>query len=219
MSIVKKVYAKIRCYYFKKKFKSIGKNSGFGDWGYGDTCQLVGLDKVEIGNGSWFGKQTELIVDVAGVVDKKSSHERLGLIVGNNFSSTSRCRITCAHKITIGNHVLLAPEVFITDHNHGMTPSSIDDYASQPLLVGSVVIEDNVWIGQRACILPGVTIGKFSIIGANSVVTKDIPPYSLAVGAPARVIKEWDKDRREWVPIEGEEGRRSQNKEYKPDYT
>ena len=104
---------------------------------------------------------------------------------------------------------LLAPEVFITDHNHGMTPSSIDDYASQPLLVGSVVIEDNVWIGQRACILPGVTIGKFSIIGANSVVTKDIPPYSLAVGAPARVIKEWDKDRREWVPIEGEEGRRS----------
>lgn len=54
---------------------------------------------------------------------------------------------------------------------------------------GPVVIEDNVWIGEHACIMPGTTIGKGSIVGANAVVTKDVPPYSLVGGVPAKLIK------------------------------
>ena len=53
---------------------------------------------------------------------------------------------------------------------------------------GCVVIEDNVWLGDNVCVLPGVTIGKGSVIGANSVVTHSIPPYSIAVGTPAKIV-------------------------------
>lgn len=55
---------------------------------------------------------------------------------------------------------------------------------------GPIIINDNVWIGEKATICPGVTIGKGSIIGANAVVTKSIPPYSVAVGCPAIIIKQ-----------------------------
>lgn len=59
-------------------------------------------------------------------------------------------------------------------------------------MIDDVTIEDGCWIGQRCCIMPGTNIGKHSIIGTNSVVTKNIPPYSIAVGSPAKVVKTWD---------------------------
>ena len=62
-------------------------------------------------------------------------------------------------------------------------------------------IEDNVWIGEGVCILPGVTIGSGSIVGAGSVVTKSLPPHTISVGNPAKPIKRYDFDRREWTPI------------------
>ena len=209
MSLLRKVYSKVKCYFFKKQFKAIGHKSGFGDWGYGDTCHLIGMKKCEIGDSSWFGRQCELIVNIKGADPIRNSSQITGhgLIIGNYVSCASRCRITCANEIIIGNHVLLAPDVFITDHNHGMKPSRHEDYASQPLEINKVHIKDNVWLGQRVVVLPGVTIGEFSIIGANSVVTHDIPPYSIAVGSPARVVKQWSKERKEWVPLEGSKKR------------
>jgi acetyltransferase-like isoleucine patch superfamily enzyme len=64
-----------------------------------------------------------------------------------------------------------------------------------------IVIKRGCWIGQNVVILPGVTIGELSIIGANSVVTRDVPARSIAVGAPARVIKSWDATARRWVAV------------------
>ncbi|MBL4677498.1 MAG: hypothetical protein JKY70_15040 [Mucilaginibacter sp.] len=61
-----------------------------------------------------------------------------------------------------------------------------------------VIIEDNVWIGETVSVLPGVTIGKGSIIGASAVVTKNIPPYSIAVGNPAKVIKTYNFESNSW---------------------
>lgn len=66
-------------------------------------------------------------------------------------------------------------------------------------MINEVVIEDGVWLGQRVCVLPGTHIGKNSIIGANSVVTHDIPAYTIAVGSPARIIKKWDYVNKKWV--------------------
>jgi acetyltransferase-like isoleucine patch superfamily enzyme len=82
--------------------------------------------------------------------------------------------------------------VFITDHYHGTTGA--DDLAIPPLerklfFKGPVVIEENVWIGEGVAIMPDVTIGKGSVIGANAVVTKSVPPLSVVAGAPAKVIR------------------------------
>ena len=79
--------------------------------------------------------------------------------------------------------------ILIEDHSHG-TADDIDTPVAKRRLhsKGPIIIEDNVWIGENACILENVRIGKCSIIGANAVVTHDIPPYSVAVGVPAKVV-------------------------------
>lgn len=112
--------------------------------------------------------------------------------IGNNVGINYDCHIACINKVSIGNNVLMASKIFITDHYHGAI-----DFVSVQLaprlrdLVshGEVVIEDNVWIGEGVVVMPGVRIGKNSIIGANSVVTKNLPSNCVAVGAPAKVIK------------------------------
>ena len=176
---------------FQRKFAQIDPTSGFGDIGFGDHCRLVGNKQMHIGKGSWFGRGSEVFVYNANA----------RLQVGDYTHVNARCRITCAGKIVIGNHVLIAPDVFITDHEHGMDPTLLEGYGNQKLTVRNVVIEDGVWLGQRVCVLSGVTIGAHSIIGANSVVTKNIPPYCIAVGAPARVIKCWNFEAAEWERV------------------
>lgn len=120
------------------------------------------------------------------------------LIIGTNFHATRNLTIQCAGRTTIGNDVLVASDVFIIDYNHGIDPSS-PSYLDNLLEVSEVVIEDGVWIGNNVIILPGVHIGKKAIIGAGSVVTKDIPSYSIAVGNPARVVKFYDSQKRRWI--------------------
>ncbi len=114
------------------------------------------------------------------------------IIFGNNVSMEYDCHIGCVNRIEIHENVLIASRVYISDHSHGAT--SYEDLSIPPnsrliYSKGAVVIQRDVWIGEGACILPGVTIGHNSIIGANSVVTRDIPPYSIAAGCPAKVIK------------------------------
>ena len=91
--------------------------------------------------------------------------------------------------VKIGKYVLMGSEVLINIKNHNHQNIKKPMFFQGLEADKKVIIEDNVWIGTRAIILPGVKIGKGSIIGAGSVVSRDIPSYSLAVGAPARVVK------------------------------
>ena len=114
------------------------------------------------------------------------------LTIGNNVLINYSCHIGVINEVTIGNDVLFGSRVLVTDHAHGVFSEEFANvpYLKRPLISkGPVHIEDNVWLGENACILSGVTIGEGSIIGANTVVTKSIPPYSVAVGCPAKVIK------------------------------
>jgi acetyltransferase-like isoleucine patch superfamily enzyme len=103
-------------------------------------------------------------------------------------------------KIIIGSNVMFGPEVNVQGGNHtttyiGRIMIDVHDKDKKPEDDLGVFIEDDVWIGCRAIILHGVTIGRGSIIGAGSVVTKSVPPYAIAVGNPARVIKfRWNTD-------------------------
>lgn len=114
------------------------------------------------------------------------------LVIGNNVAMNYNVHIGCINKVTIGNNVLFASNIFITDHQHGYVDyKDLDIVPAKRHLYskGPVIIEDNVWVGENVSIMPDVTIGKGSIVGANSVVTKSCPPNSIIAGVPAKILR------------------------------
>lgn len=129
------------------------------------------------------------------------------LFLGDNVKVNDYVHLACANHITIGDNVLIGSNVLITDHQHGNytgeyqdSPYTVPD--ERKLSLGVVVIEQNVWIGDMVSILPNVTIGSGSIIGANSVVTTNIPKNCIAVGIPCKVIKHFNDETQEWDRIQ-----------------
>lgn len=102
--------------------------------------------------------------------------------------------------VTIGNNVIFAQNIVASGLNHEYRDVNQPIHA-QKILVAPIVVEDDCWIAANSVITSGVTIGKHSVIAAGAVVTKDIPPYSVAVGNPARVIKKFDLDLNDWVRV------------------
>ena len=102
--------------------------------------------------------------------------------------------------VTIGNHVILAQNIVMSGLNHVYedvhTPIHL-----QPVTTKQITIEDDCWIGANAVITAGTTIGKHSVVAAGAVVTKDIPPFSIAVGNPARVIKHYNSETQSWEKV------------------
>jgi acetyltransferase-like isoleucine patch superfamily enzyme len=107
--------------------------------------------------------------------------------IGDDTVIGRHCMITAKNLIRIGNNVLMGAYVQVIDHNHGVAKDSI--IREQQAKIEQVIIGDDVWIGAGAKILSGITVGQGAIIGANAVVTSDIPPYAIVGGVPARVIK------------------------------
>lgn len=91
--------------------------------------------------------------------------------------------------VHIGNNVMMGPWVLVYTQNHRLDRTDIPMRQQGMSETRPVTIEDDVWIGARVILLPGVTVGKGSVIGAGAVVSRDIPPYSVAVGNPCRVVR------------------------------
>lgn len=129
------------------------------------------------------------------------------LFIGENFQMNDYCHITAVEKVIIGNNVLLASKIYISDSSHGSYAGNEFDSSpdtiphDRPLVTKPVIIEDNVWLGEFVSVLPGVTIGKGTIVGANSVVSKSLPPYVIAVGTPAKPIKQFNFTTNTWEKI------------------
>ncbi len=127
--------------------------------------------------------------------------------IGEKTEVSMNSRIASMGFVKIGDHVLMGPHVFIADYNHEYhdptIPIMYQGNSFTPKLDGSpnLVIDDGTWIGTNAVIVGNVRIGKHCVIGANSVVTKDIPDYSVAAGIPAKVIKRYDFEKKEWVRV------------------
>lgn len=133
----------------------------------------------------------------------QSADKKIIISIGGDVEINDFVHIAGIDAISIGNNVLIASRVFISDHNHGSytglnqsNPSSI--VKQRPLSSNKVCIDDNVWIGEGCAILPGVHIGKNSIIGSNSVVTCDVPENSIAAGIPAKIIKSFNSSTNTW---------------------
>jgi lipopolysaccharide O-acetyltransferase len=130
--------------------------------------------------------------------------KELCLVIGDHVQLNDAVHIGAIERVEIGDHTLIASRVFISDHNHGIYDvRNVDSIPgvppiNRPLISSPVKIGCNVWIGEQVCILPGITIGDGAIIGAGSVVTKDVPERSIVAGNPAKVIRVFDESIGEW---------------------
>ena len=161
--------------------------------------RIRGKSLITVGNGFTTGFNCR--IDAYTELNKKKV-----INIGNNVQINDYVHIGAVESVEIGDNVLVASKVFITDHNHGNysgenqdSPYSIPQ--KRPIYSKKVVIEKNVWLGEFVSVLPGVTIGEGSIIGTMSVVNKDIPPFSIAVGSPARVIKKYNFEQNQWIKV------------------
>lgn len=116
------------------------------------------------------------------------------IVIGNNVSINMDAEISAINSIVIEDGVQMASNVLIVDHYHGKIDKSDVWGGGEPgkrnlYSKGPVRIEKNVWIGYGVAVLPNVTIGRGAIIGANSVITKSIAPYSVVAGVPGKIIK------------------------------
>jgi lipopolysaccharide O-acetyltransferase len=131
----------------------------------------------------------------------------ISLFIGENVQLNDSVHIGAVESVVIGDGTLLASRVFISDHNHGNY--QISDPCSSPGILPSkrplsskpICIGSNVWLGEQVCVLPGVTIGNGAIIGANSVVTRNIPSNSIAAGNPAKVLRVYDAQSHSWKRV------------------
>jgi len=151
--------------------------------------------ELDIGEG--FSSGPGLIIDVIG--------KNARIKIGRNVMAYHNLHIGAIDSVVIGDRVLIASGVYISDHYHGnysgdYQSSPLEPPIDRPLTSRPVKIGDDVWIGERVSIMPGVSIGNGVVIGAGAIVTKDLPDYVIAVGAPAMVIKRYDFNKKVWTP-------------------
>ncbi|WP_169924009.1 acyltransferase [Sulfurifustis variabilis] len=167
-----------------------------------DTDRVWIGDDVSIGPGSLIVPQT--IYPTPVMRDPAREHEVQTfdprIAIGHRVTATGGLTIAAMQEVVIEDDVMLASNVMICDGLHGYAHAN-EPYKYQPMFrIAPVRIGRGSWLGQNVVVLPGVTIGELAIIGANSVVSHDVPARAIAVGQPARVIKRWDAATQRWVP-------------------
>jgi lipopolysaccharide O-acetyltransferase len=166
------------------------------------SALLRGANHIRIGDNFYAGRMLWLEAIVEHGTRKYSPQ----IVIKNNVAVNDFVHIAATNYVEIGNGVLIASRVFISDHSHGLYVDDSSEMAIPPNLRGvssndSVIIEDNVWIGDSVAVLPRSRIGTACVIGANSVVNGVIPPFSVAVGCPARVIRKYDLENKCWIQL------------------
>ena len=128
------------------------------------------------------------------------------LIIGNNVQINDYVHLACGQSLIIEDDVLIASKVYISDINHGNYSGENHSFPEEKaknrkIFSKPVKICENVWIGENAIILPGIEIGKNSIIGAGSVVTKNVPENCIMAGNPAKIIKKYNFGNKKWEKV------------------
>lgn len=176
----------------RDKLFSLTARGSFGHFGRRSVIQLpvrlsgearisVG-DDVFVGAGSW--------LQVLG----DSNDDGIAIEIGSGTSIAGSCVFSAASRIRLGRSVLLARNVYIADHMHAYEDVGVPVLDQGVTRIAPVEIGDGAWLGQNVVIAPGVRVGRGAVVGANSVVRDDVPDFAVAVGAPARVVRQLDAD-------------------------
>ena len=192
INIFCKVYRKIHQFFYwifyKNSFHFLSKSVSFNS-----TFRIDGSDGISINEGTFF--QSGIWLYCCGIENIKAH-----LSIGRSCVFGYNNHIACVKSVKIGNFVLTANNVYISDNIHQYEDIKKPILHQPVKFKKAVKIGDGSWIGENVSII-GASVGRNSVIGANSVVTNDIPDFSVAVGVPAKVIKRFDTVLQEWVRV------------------
>jgi abequosyltransferase len=176
--------------------------AGFGEGvsiHYSCDIRRSAASRMQIGNSVYIAQDTWLNIPEPGV-DAPSA-----MIIENGCKIGRRCMISAKNSVRVSENVLFGPSVLITDHSHEFSNLEQPIHAQGLTAGGTVVIERNCWLGHGAAIIctsGQLVVGRNSVVGANAVVTRSIPPFSVVSGNPARVIRRYDPEAGVWVKAE-----------------
>ena len=193
LELIQKLKDKINKGYFlifyKSSFKAFGKHSAISF-----PFQVDGARFVSIGKKAYIHKNAWLLA-------LQNDSISPNLIIQDNTYIGRSVHIVCINSVTVCNDVLISDKVYISDNLHEYRDIKIPIKNQNIIDKGHVIIGENTWLGENVCVI-GSSVGKHCVIGANSVVVKDIPDYSIAVGSPAVVIKSYNKSTNMWEKVD-----------------
>ena len=167
-------------YFWRRIYFTARLSADISDMDFSVQCDgrvhVSGTANIKLGKRCRLGMDVELRTVEGGRIQ-----------IGEDTRLNRGCTLTSYAQISIGDFTIIGEYVSIRDANHGLQrgePMRYQPHTFEPIHIGR-----DVWIGRGSCILPGVTIGEGAVIGANGVVTKDVPDFGIAAGAPARVIR------------------------------
>lgn len=184
--------------------RNIASRFNFGYQNFGKKSNIIkpiilyGKKYISIGSNTVIrvGARIECIDEWNG----KTFEKKPSLIIGNNVKIEQRLHLICANSVIIKHDTTISFDVMIMDCNHDLIP--VDrNILSNDLVLSEVEINEFCFIGAGVKIMPGVTLGRNCVVGANSVVTKSFSDYTMIAGIPARAIKVYDKETRQWKSV------------------
>lgn len=184
-SIISRFYGFIISFFLNEAGKKILINT---------PLKMDGLRNISIGNNVVIGYKCWFFAL------KNNDHTKSKINIGSGSAIGSFNHIVALNNVTIGKNVLISDKVYISDNLHNYEDINTPIIKQSIRQIGEVVIGDGSWIGENACII-GAKVGMNCVVGANAVVTKDIPDFSVAVGIPARVIKKYDFQNKKWISV------------------
>jgi acetyltransferase-like isoleucine patch superfamily enzyme len=165
------------------------------------SCQLDPACARAISFGSGVYVAQDCWLNVVAPVAKPAP----SIVVGDGCKIGRRTTISSRNLIKVEEDVLFAPDVLLMDHGHAYSDVSLPIHAQGLTGNGTIIVERNCWLGYGAAVLSGegeLRIGRNSVVGAHAIVRDSIPPYSVAVGSPARVVKQFNSRTGEWMRID-----------------
>jgi len=164
---------------------------------FGVNVQVIGIKNISIGNGTCIGDDTWLNVALRD--------DKLRMKIGKSILIGRHSVISTGGYLEMGDYCLLGPHVYISDANHVFDDIYKPVFQQGVTTERHVTIEENCWLGINSVINGNLTVGRGSIIGANSVVTKDVSPFSIVAGNPAKIIKMYNHETNSWEKISSDE--------------